>query len=349
MNSCKRVLLGMSGGTDSSVAAILLREHGYEVVGITFRFLRTPATDVAITMAVVVAERLGIEHYVVDAVDAFSAEVLDYFVAEYMQGRTPFPCTRCNERMKWPLLFLYAAKYNCARVATGHYVRVVTENTSVLLAMGKDKDKDQSFFLWPLYDRGVDKVVFPLGEMSKAEVKAYAERCGFEKVNRQKESTGLCFCPDDYRPYLSKVLEIRNQKVLLGYYVDEKGNVLGEHCGYPFYTVGQRRGLGLQLNAAMYVKEICPDMNRVVLAPHSSLYKTEFVVRNVRFPYMCYMDDSRLWVRIRYRKQYTPCRVEVLENDRMRVCLNEPLDAVAPGQTAVFYCDEMVVGGGYIE
>lgn len=349
MTSCKRILLGMSGGTDSSVAAILLRKQGYEVLGVTFRFLQTEAADRAINLAASVADKLQIEHYIVDAVDAFSTEVVDYFIEEYMKGRTPFPCTRCNERMKWPLLFEYASKYNCDRVATGHYARIVSENNSMFLAMGKDREKDQSFFLWPLLDWPLQQILFPLGEMSKEEVKAYAEKIGIGQVNRQKESTGICFCPDDYRCYLSEMLAKRRQGIASGYFFDEAGNVLGQHCGYPFYTVGQRRGLGLQLNAAMYVKEIEPDTNKVILAPHSSLYKTEFRVRAARFSNVHYMEDRRLWVRIRYRKQYTPCRVEYLGKGLMKVILAEPLDAVAPGQTAVFYCGEMVVGGGYIE
>lgn len=339
----------MSGGTDSSVAAILLREQGYEVVGVTFRFLPTEATDIAIKLAASVAARLQIEHYVVDAVEAFSIEVIDYFMEEYMKGRTPFPCTRCNERMKWPLLFRYALKLNCDYVSTGHYVRIVSEDGSSLLAMGKDKDKDQSFFLWPLLDWPLQRVLFPLGEMSKDEVKACAEKMGLRQVSKQKESIGLCFCPNDYRPYLSKILVERKREIASGYFFDEKGKIVGVHHGYPFYTVGQRRGLGLQLNSAIYVKEIEPETNKVILAPHSSLYKKDFKVRAVRFPYRHYMGDKRLWVRIRYRKQYTPCMLEWLEGDSMKVILDEPLDAIAPGQTAVFYCDDMVVGGGYIE
>lgn len=344
----KRILLGMSGGTDSSVAAMLLLEQGYEVLGITFRFWEEGENH-HLEDAALLAEKLGIRHIVYDARELFRTTIVQYFIDEYLAGRTPFPCAKCNNELKWNLIFQEAEKYGCEKVSMGHYVDIANQDGYFFVKEGKDKDKDQSFFLWGLTQQQLAKIVFPLGGYLKSEVREIAAQKGFTSVAEKKDSIGVCFCPGDYRTFLRSQLSCQDEKLRPGNFVDEEGNVLGQHVGYPFYTVGQRRGLGIHLNRAVFVKQIIPSENKVILAPLKSLYKEQFFVKDYQ------VVDKKLFsesfdtiVRIRYRKQNTPGRISFLNDGRLQIDLAEAVEAIAPGQTAVFYREGRVLGGGFI-
>jgi len=338
----------MSGGTDSSVAAILLLEQGYEVIGITFRFWEE-GENFHLQDAVRLADQLGIQHVTYDAREVFRANVVQYFMDEYLSGRTPFPCVKCNNELKWKLILEEADRLGCDKVAMGHYVNIIQENNHYFVTEGKDPEKDQSFFLWGLTQAQLSRIVFPLGQFHKTDVRAMAAVRGYKKVSEKKDSLGACFCSGDYRPFLQKQLAEPDKFIYPGNFLDEEGNVLGTHDGFPLYTVGQRRGL-IHLNRKVFVKEIRPETNEVVLAPLKSMYKTEFLIRDVNVvDKSLFSSEFDVLCRIRYRKQNTLSRVVFLENRTARVELSEPLESIAPGQTAVFYRDGRILGGGFIE
>lgn len=343
----KGVLLGMSGGTDSSVAALLLQEQGYEVTGITFRFHEDEGDSAYLDDAREVAAQLGIRHLTYDAREVFRQTVEDYFVREYLAGRTPVPCTLCNNLLKWPLLCRVADREGIPHVATGHYVRTVTDGGLHYIVRGADPDKDQSFFLWGLPQEVIRRMVLPMGGRTKAEVRRLAAERGLRKAAVKRDSLGVCFCPGDYRPYLRA--RVADGRICPGWFYDEDGTPLGRHEGYPFYTIGQRRGLGLWLNRPVFVKDIDPTTNRVTLSPLSSLERREMVLTDWR---VVRPDDvlgrSDVDVRIRYRKQLNRATVTLLPDGRLHVRLHEPLTAIAPGQAAAFYRGDRVLGGGII-
>jgi len=343
-----RILLGMSGGTDSSVSAILLQQQGYEVVGITFQFWEG-ADNQHLEDARELCRKLGIEHITYDARKLFKEKIVGYFVSEYLAGRTPFPCVKCNNELKWQLLIAEADRLNCPKVAMGHYVNIETENGRYFVCQGVDPDKDQSFFLWGLTQQQLERIVFPLGKMLKTDVRQIAAAHGFQKVSEKKDSLGACFCEGDYRPFLKSQIANPEELIYPGNFVDETGKRLGQHEGYAMYTVGQRRGL-VHLNRKVFVKEIKAETNEVVLAPLSAMYKTEFNIHSVNVvDKTIFGNENNIYCRIRYRKQNTACKVLFLENNRAQVILHEPLESVAPGQSAVFYLNNRVIGGGFIE
>lgn len=339
----------MSGGIDSSVAAILLLEQGYEVIGLTFRFWET-GENKHLEDARSLAAKLGIKHVAYDARDLFKEKIINYFVDEYLSGRTPFPCAKCNNELKWKLILEEADRLGCQKVAMGHYVDIVEENNRYFIKPGLDPDKDQSFFLWGLTQKQLSRIVFPIGIYFKQEVRRMAAERGFVLMSEKKDSLGACFCADDYRPFLKSLLKNPDEFIFPGNYTDEGGKVLGQHQGFPLYTVGQRRGLGIHLNRAVFVKEIHPQTNEVVLAPLQSLYKTEIMVKDVNVvDEGLFTTEMDVITRIRYRKQNTLSRVVLLGDGKARIELAEPLESIAPGQTAVFYRDGKVLGGGFIE
>lgn len=337
----------MSGGTDSSVAALLLKDAGYEVTGITFRFYEKDEDRSYLDDARELCERLGIDHLVYDAREMFRDQIIDYFVKEYMSGHTPVPCTLCNNRLKWPLLAKVADERGIYYVATGHYVQKVHIGDKYYIAKGADSDKDQSFFLWGLSQTILERVLLPMGGLTKTRVREIAEERGFLKVARKKDSIGVCFCPMDYRSFLRK--QVPEGFIQPGKFYDEWGNYIARHEGYPFYTIGQRRGLGIDLNRAVFVKEIVPDENKVVLGDLKSLEKMGMTLKdwNIVCPDLL-LEKEDVIVKIRYRKQANRCWVRLLPDGTLSVALQEPLTAVASGQAAVFYREEMVLGGGII-
>lgn len=349
MKSNKRVLLGMSGGTDSSVAAMKLQEAGYEVTGVTFRFYEKDDATEYLEDARALASRLGMEHITYDAREVFRSRIIRYFVDEYLAGRTPVPCTLCNNELKWALLAKIADEKGIYWISTGHYVRKVLQEGKYYIAPAADRDKDQAFFLWGLKQDILQRMLLPMGDITKGEARAYAAARGFQRVATQKDSIGVCFCPLDYRSFLRR--EAGAQKLPdKGRFVDENGNFLGWHEGYPFYTIGQRRGLGIQLNRAVFVKEVSVERNEVVLAPLSSLYKQEMWLKDWNLvEHSRVLEADEVIVKIRYRKQANRCRVTLAEG-LLHVRLIEPLESIAAGQAAAFYAaDGLLLGGGIIE
>ena len=370
----KRVLLGMSGGTDSSVAAMRLLEAGYEVIGVTFRFYELNGSTEYLEDARNLAERLGIRHITYDAREIFAQQIIEYFVQEYLAGRTPVPCTLCNNYLKWPLLAKIADEMGIFYIATGHYAQNIQLNETFYITYAADSDKDQTFFLWGLKQDILNRMLLPMGDITKAEARAWAAEHGFRKVATKQDSIGVCFCPMDYRTFLKDWL-VRNgqmsvsnseasinnsqtsgndkqtwsDRIRRGRFVDEKGNFIAWHEGYPFYTIGQRRGLGIHLNRPVFVKEIDPEKNEVMLASLSSLEKTEMWLKDWNLVNQeRTLDRSDIIVKIRYRKQENHGTITVTSDHLLHVQLHEPLTAIAPGQAAAFYGDGLLLGGGII-
>lgn len=370
----KRVLLGMSGGTDSSVAAMRLLEAGYEVIGVTFRFYELNGSTEYLEDARNLAERLGIRHITYDAREIFARQIIEYFVQEYLAGRTPVPCTLCNNYLKWPLLAKIADEMGIFYIATGHYAQNIQLNETFYIIYAADSDKDQTFFLWGLKQDILNRMLLPMGDITKAEARAWAAEHGFRKVATKKDSIGVCFCPMDYRTFLKDWL-VRNgqmsvsnseasinnsqtsgsdkqtwsDRIRRGRFVDEKGNFIAWHEGYPFYTIGQRRGLGIHLNRPVFVKEIDPENNEVMLASLSSLEKTEMWLKDWNLVNQeRTLGRSDIIVKIRYRKQENHGTITVTSDHLLHVQLHEPLTAIAPGQAAAFYGDGLLLGGGII-
>lgn len=345
----KKVLLGMSGGIDSSVAAIVLQEKGYQVIGITFIFFGNNESEShhSVVSAKLLAEKLGIEHITVDLRKDFKHLVINYFVNEYSSGRTPFPCAVCNPKLKFYNLEKYANRLSCEFVATGHYARVQEDNGIKCISRGKDKEKDQSFFLWGLNKSTIKRLIFPLGDLHKNEVREIAVRKGYNNLNEKKESLGICFIEEkDYR----KFLEDSGLNSMSGNFVDSKGNIVGKHKGIFNYTVGQRRGLGIRLNKPVFVSEIKPETNEVVLVDFNELYQTRIFLEHTHFINVREPEPDKVYtVRIRYRLQQNTCKIIPLKENKAIVELLEPVSMVAKGQTAVFYKGDCVVGGGFIE
>ena len=349
MKKNNRVLLGMSGGTDSSVAALLLQEAGYEVTGITFRFYEKDGNTEYLEDAADLCRRLGIPHLIQDVREEFQERIIRYFIDEYMKGRTPVPCTLCNNYLKWPLLQEVADREGIYYLATGHYVQKRLINGYWHITQGADPDKDQSFFLWGLPQDILERMLLPMGSITKAFVREYAAQRGFLKAARKKDSLSICFSPMDYRSFLRAHTEPEN--IQPGFFYDEDNHVLGKHEGYPFYTIGQRRGLGIYLNKALFVKEINPITNKIIISDNlHSLEKKEFWLSNwnISNPKALLGKDDVI-VKIRYRKQANRCTVTHTAEGLLHVELHEPLASVAAGQAAAFYRGDCVLGGGIIE
>ncbi|MEE0972870.1 MAG: tRNA 2-thiouridine(34) synthase MnmA [Paludibacteraceae bacterium] len=343
----KRVLLGMSGGTDSSVAAMLLQDAGYEVVGVTFRFYEKNGSTEYLDDARQLCHRLGIEHIVSDQREIFQSTIIDYFIREYMVGHTPVPCTLCNNYLKWPLLRQIADEMGIYYLATGHYVQKQQIDGFWYIINGVDEDKNQSFFLWGLPQDIMERMILPLGTLTKQRVREIAQDRGFMKVAHKKDSLGVCFCPMDYRSFLKDM--VPTEAIQMGKFVDANGNFIAWHQGYPFYTVGQRRGLGINLNQAVFVKEIVPAENKVVLGDLKSLERMQMRLKNWNMVNPSQLlDKEDVVVKIRYRKQENHCTVTLQSDNTLLVCLHEPLTAIAPGQAAAFYRGEVLLGGGII-
>ncbi len=350
-----RVALGMSGGIDSSVAAILLKEQGYEVIGITLRLwsqtdnFENSNTPQYVIEAQKLASEINIEHYVVDVRQKFYDLVITYFNNEYLNGKTPNPCAKCNVVLKWESLNNFASQKGCSYIATGHYVNKTAIGNKFYITKGTDPDKEQSFFLWGLDQNILKKALFPLGNYTKPEIREIAKKGGFNGLDLNKESTGICFISNNkYQPFIEN--EFKNAGVLpgKGKFVDKNGIIIGEHKGYPFYTVGQRRGLGLEPIEPYYVTKIEPKTNTIELGQRDDLYQSEMIVENYNI-----VDKSdfktEVITRIRYRKQSALSTIEFIDDNILKVSFVKPEWSIAPGQTAVFYKNNRLIGGGFIK
>ena len=348
MEKNNKVLLGMSGGTDSSVAALLLQDAGYEVTGITFRFYEKDNDTTYLDDARELCEKLHIPHIIYDVRQLFQEQIISYFIKEYMEGHTPVPCTLCNNYLKWPLLAQVADERGIYHFATGHYVQKQNIGGYWYITAGADKDKDQSFFLWGLPQPILERMLLPMGTLTKTRVRELAAERGFLKAATKRDSLGVCFCPMDYRSFLKA--QVPPECIRPDNFYDEQGKFMGKHEGYPFYTIGQRRGLGVYVNKALFVKEILPQENKVVLTDNlKALEKQEMFLKDWNI--VCaeeLLDREDVIVKIRYRKQANRCTVTVTPEGLLHVKLHEPLASVAIGQAAAFYRDNRVLGGGII-
>lgn len=359
MKQRERILVAMSGGIDSSAVCLLLREQGYEPVGMTMRVFDLPRQLAGsengqpdfVNKARELADRLGMEHYVADVREDFRTGVVRYFLDEYEAGRTPNPCVRCNRDFKFRLMTEWADRLGCERMATGHYVRKERgADGNDYLLMGSDVRKDQSYFLWRVPQPTLRRCVFPLGETDKPQVRAYLAAQGFGLKAREKESMEVCFVEGDYRDFLRAERPELAARVAGGRFVNRLGQTLGQHLGVPFYTVGQRKGLGIALGAPAYVVRLNAEKNTVVLGTKNDLEATAFIARDEQLPDSgAFFASERLGVRIRYHSRPVPCRAERLPDGRLLVRTAEAVSAVTPGQSAVFYEGARLVGGAFID
>lgn len=352
----RRVLLAMSGGVDSSAACLLLREQGYEVVGMTMRVWDLPAQFDAdateprfVLEARALAQRLGIAHHTVDVRADFKADIVRYFIDEYAAGRTPNPCVRCNRHFKFRLMRELADRLGCYYMATGHYVQTQQRDGHTYLLMGSDVRKDQSYFLWRVPQDTLARCLFPLGEMEKPAVRAYLAQKGETAVATKGESMEVCFVTGDYRDFLLAHRPALGSGVA-GSFVDTAGRTLGTHRGVPFYTIGQRKGLGIALGEPAYVVRLNPERRTVVLGRATDLLTSCFFIEGLEAvePRELFSDDAALAVRIRYHSKPSPCRLVRLEDGKLLVRTAQTVSAVTPGQSAVFYIGQRLVGGATI-
>jgi len=357
-----KILVAMSGGIDSTVTAMLLHEQGYEVIGITMKTWDYAGSGGSkketgccsldsINDARQVAVTMGFHHFIVDIREEFGDYVIDNFVDEYIAGRTPNPCVLCNTHIKWEAMLRRADALDCEHIATGHYARILQDASSGRHFVRKavDLNKDQSYVLWGLSQDCLNRSVFPLGEMTKPEVRKVAYDRGYEAMANKPESYEICFVPDnDYRGFLKRRVPDLEESVQGGQFVNSAGEVLGTHDGYPFYTIGQRRGLGLAFGDPMYVTDIDPVANQVTLGRVDELLRSGMMVNQVNsMKYDQIPDGGELITKVRYRDPGTLSSVLNVE-DKLRVEFMANVRGVAPGQSAVFYEGEDVVGGGII-
>lgn len=345
INNRKTIAVAMSGGVDSSVTAALLLEAGHEVIGITMRLWDGPTGH--IDDAARVAEHLGITHHVADLEPCFKAEVMDYFVREYESGRTPNPCARCNKMLKFGALMETARSLGADALATGHYARVVSgADGEPRLVAAVNRRKDQSYFLFSLTTELLRNILFPLGEVQdKQQVRELAVKFGLP-VAFKDDSQDICFIPgDDYIAFLQGA----GIKSSPGDFVLGDGTVVGRHEGVHRYTVGQRRGMGIAWSEPLYVVAIDAPGNRIVVGTEKELYRDGFTVSGCNWIVPPGEEPFETLCRIRYRHKPVPCTVTALLDGRATVRFDHPEKGVTPGQVVVFYQDEVVLGGGWID
>ena len=360
MSKHGRILVAMSGGIDSSLAAILLHEQGYEVVGMTMKTWdyagvggsrkETGCCSLdSINDARNVAVSLGFPHYILDIREEFGDYVINHFTGEYLEGRTPNPCVLCNTYIKWDALLRRADKLGCEFIATGHYANLRQENGRSVISKGLDDNKDQSYALWGISQASLRRTQYPLGGLRKTEIREMARERGFLDLVNKSESYEICFVPDnDYRGFLKRRVPGLAAQVAGGEFVLEDGTVVGHHEGYPFYTVGQRKGLGIALGRPVFVTKIEKETNRVVLGEYQDLERDGMWVSKLNMvKYARLEEPTQTVTKVRYKDAGTSATIEQ-EGDRMRVRFHEGVNGIAPGQAAVFYEGDDVIGGGWI-
>ncbi len=337
----------MSGGMDSSMSAVLLQQQGYEVIGATL-LTHTEASDPAIKAAQQLAKERNIEHHLIDCRPEFKETVIQYFADEYLKGRTPNPCVKCNETIKWKLLLEHADKLQCEYIATGHYVQKAFINNRYYIQKGLDPAKDQSYFLWNLNQATIARALFPLGQLHKHEVRQLAHELGYVAIAEKKESMGVCFLAGtDYRQYLSDLLGQTHPSLAPGQVVDENGQVLGQHDGYPFYTLGQRRGIE-GVAKGKCVIAIDASTKSLIAGNKDQLYTQQVALNDFQLTDATEQwQNKQLFIRIRGLDSVPGYAGTIqLKNSQLIINFAEPVWAITPGQSIVIYTNDVVIGGG---
>lgn len=356
-----KVLVAMSGGIDSTVTALMLNDEGYEVVGITMKTWdyasagsskkETGCCNVdSFNDARMAAVEHGFPHFILDIRSEFGDAVIDNFVEEYMAGRTPNPCVMCNTHIKWRALLKRADALGCDFIATGHYGNIHQHtNGRYYISKGLDELKDQSYVLWGLQQDLLSRTLLPLGKYRKTEIRQMAMDYGYPELAKKSESYEICFVPDnDYRGFLKRRVEGLEEKVTGGNFIDRSGKIIGQHKGYPFYTVGQRKGLDIALGKPAFVTHIDPDTNTVTLGDEIDLNRQEMLVGKLNWLKYNGVDDGMEAItKIRYKDKGAMATLYNHEKG-IRVQFYDQVKGIAPGQSAVFYEGDDVIGGGMI-
>ncbi len=364
MSKKGRVLVAMSGGVDSSVAAVMLHEQGYEVIGITMKtwdYHRSGGSNGKETGCCTVesmndarhiAVNLGFKHFIVDIREEFGDWVIDRFVDDYLGGRTPNPCVLCNTHIKWAALLKRADNLGCDFISTGHYARVREENGRFLISRGLDPRKDQSYALWGVAQEHLARTIFPLGGYSKTEIRQIAEDHGLLNVANKPDSYEICFVPDDdYRRFLKDKKPDIIKELRGGKFVDKDGNILGEHEGYPFYTIGQRRGLNLPMGKPVYVTHINPYSNTITIGEKEDLVSSTLIAKELNLIKYDRIPEGGMDIigAIRYNDEGAHGTIEQTGDDEINVHFPAGREAITPGQAVVCYEGNDVVAGGWIK
>lgn len=361
MSKRGRVLVAMSGGVDSSVAAVMLHEQGYEVIGLTMKTWDYASSGGSsketgccsldsINDARALAVGYGFPHYILDIRSEFGDFVIDNFVDEYLSGRTPNPCVLCNTHIKWEALLKRADKLDCEFIATGHYANIrQQDNGRYVISKGKDEHKDQSYVLWGVSQENLARTQFPLGSFAKAEIRQMAKEMGQLELANKSESYEICFVPDnDYRAFLRNKVHDLDDRVGPGNFMLSDGKIVGKHQGYPYYTIGQRKGLGVAFGHPMFVTRILPETNTVMLGTADELERTEAMVRNVNLvKYANIEQPLEAITKIRYKDSGAMSTLSQL-GDNIKVDFHHSVSGIAPGQSAVFYEGNDLLGGGFL-
>ena len=343
----EKILVGMSGGVDSSVCALALADKGYTVSGVTLSLLGKNQSDTNnVNDAKSVCDRLGIEHYALDLSVDFKHFVINNFIDEYLKGNTPNPCIVCNKHIKFGKMLEKAKEMGFSKIATGHYARIKEQDGRYLLYKAADNSKDQSYVLYCLSQEQLSRVEFPLGEFSKSEVREMALKNGFVNANK-KDSQDICFVPDgDYASFIEKTANFVSST---GDYINQKGEKIGEHKGIIHYTIGQRKGLGVAFGHPVFVIDKNAQTNQVILGEQEDLFYKSVLVKDVNFiPFDELKNEMSVLAKLRYSQKEQPAVLKPLENGQVILEFSEPQRAPSSGQAAVFYQGDMVVGGGTI-